>query len=263
MTGDAPRTNARRAASPAPQARPRASSALAAERTSVPRPDAPRSDARATASPAPNAPRGDVRWLLAFARPATARLAGSIAARLVGHALGAVLLALPLWAVGLLATGRAAGAGFIVAVLIVLAVAALAKAGLRYLEQLLGHLAAFSLMGELRVWMIDRLLPQAPAVADGEGAARLHTVGVRDVDRVEVFFAHTIAPAVTAVAIPLAAVAVAAATAGPAPAAALAAVLALVASGCGDDSSPTSPSADVTAVATTTQVADFVREVGG
>ena len=41
------------------------------------------------------------------------------------------------------------------------------------------------------------------------------------------------------------------------------AVLALAASGCGDDSSSTSSSADVTAVATTTQVADFVREVGG
>lgn len=44
---------------------------------------------------------------------------------------------------------------------------------------------------------------------------------------------------------------------------ALVAVLALVASGCGDDSSSGSGSADVTAVATTTQVADFVREVGG
>ena len=43
----------------------------------------------------------------------------------------------------------------------------------------------------------------------------------------------------------------------------LVAVLALVASGCGDDSSSGSNGADVTAVATTTQVADFVREVGG
>jgi ABC-type Zn uptake system ZnuABC Zn-binding protein ZnuA len=44
---------------------------------------------------------------------------------------------------------------------------------------------------------------------------------------------------------------------------ALVALLALVASGCGDETSSTSRSADVTAVATTTQVADFVREVGG
>jgi ABC-type Zn uptake system ZnuABC Zn-binding protein ZnuA len=45
--------------------------------------------------------------------------------------------------------------------------------------------------------------------------------------------------------------------------AALVAVLPLVASGCGEHSSSTSGSADVTAVATTTQVADFVRAVGG
>lgn len=44
---------------------------------------------------------------------------------------------------------------------------------------------------------------------------------------------------------------------------ALVAVLALAAGGCGDDSSSGSNSADVTAVATTTQVADFVRAVGG
>jgi len=41
------------------------------------------------------------------------------------------------------------------------------------------------------------------------------------------------------------------------------AVLALAASGCGDDSSSSAGSADVTVVATTTQVADLVRAVGG
>ena len=45
--------------------------------------------------------------------------------------------------------------------------------------------------------------------------------------------------------------------------AALVAALALVASGCGDDSSSSPGNAGVTAVATTTQVADLVREVGG
>jgi ABC-type Zn uptake system ZnuABC Zn-binding protein ZnuA len=44
----------------------------------------------------------------------------------------------------------------------------------------------------------------------------------------------------------------------------LIAMLALTASGCGDDSGPsTGGGTDVTAVATTTQVADLVREVGG
>jgi zinc/manganese transport system substrate-binding protein len=47
------------------------------------------------------------------------------------------------------------------------------------------------------------------------------------------------------------------------PVVSLVAVLALSASGCGEDSSPSTGGAKVTAVATTTQVADFVREVGG
>ncbi|HEU0019193.1 MAG TPA: metal ABC transporter substrate-binding protein [Thermoleophilaceae bacterium] len=46
-------------------------------------------------------------------------------------------------------------------------------------------------------------------------------------------------------------------------ASALVALLALAVSGCGDDSSPGPGNADVTAVATTTQVGDLVREVGG
>jgi ABC-type Zn uptake system ZnuABC Zn-binding protein ZnuA len=43
----------------------------------------------------------------------------------------------------------------------------------------------------------------------------------------------------------------------------LLAVLVLSASGCGNDSSPSTGATKVTAVATTTQVADLVREVGG
>ncbi|SJM60399.1 ABC transporter ATP-binding protein [Gulosibacter sp. 10] len=179
----------------------------------------------APARPSPEPAAGTIGWLLRFARPATARLAVSAVARLLGHALGALLIALPAWAVGALATGSAEGAGFVLVVLLVFVLAAVLKAGLRYLEQLFGHLAAFGLMGEMRVWMIDRLIPQAPAVTDGSGAARIQATAVRDVDRVEVFFAHTIAPAVSAVVIPLAAVGVAWAAAGPLPAAALAVVL--------------------------------------
>jgi ABC-type multidrug transport system fused ATPase/permease subunit len=171
--------------------------------------------------------RGTVAWLLNFARPATARLTASTASRLAGHALGATTLALPAWAVGMLATGQAAGAGFVVLTVALTLVAAVAKAVLRYLEQLLGHLAAFGLMGEMRVELLARLAPQAPAVTDGAGAARIQAVAVRDVDRVEVFFAHTIAPAISAVVIPLAAATVAWAVAGPAVGLTVAVVLGL------------------------------------
>lgn len=168
-----------------------------------------------------------IRWLLAFARPATTRLSVSVLARVVGQVLGAAQLALPAWAIGMLATGAADGAGFVLLIALLFAVVTAAKAGLRYVEQLFGHLAAFSLMGEMRVWLIDRLIPQAPAVTDGAGAARIQSTAVRDVDRVEVFFAHTIAPAITAVAIPLGAVITAWIAAGALPALVLALVLAI------------------------------------
>ena len=176
--------------------------------------------------------RGQVRWLLGAARSATGRLAASIAARAGNLTLGAALLAFPAWAVGALALDRAGVAAlpvspgaFVGVVLAAVLVVALVKAGLRYAEQLLGHLAAFRLMGELRVWMLDRLAPQAPAVTEGAGAGRVLTVAHRDIDRVEVFFAHTIAPVVTAALLPPVAVAVAWAAAGPAVAIVLALVL--------------------------------------
>lgn len=175
-----------------------------------------------------------VLWLLRFARPASLRLTASVLARLVNLTLGAAALALPAWAIGVLGAGlpsaglpgayadaAATAARFAAGVLAALLGITLAKALARYAEQLLGHLAAFALLGELRVWILDRLVPQAPAITDGEGAARVQAVAKRDVDRIEVFFAHTIAPAVTALLIPVASVLVAWAAAGAGAAATL------------------------------------------
>lgn len=156
---------------------------------------------------------GDVRWLLGFARPATRLLSGSVIARVLGQTLGAGVLAVPAWEIGRVAAGVSSGAGAVVGIVIAVVVLATLKAVLRYTEQLLGHLAAFRLMGEMRVWVIDSLISQGPAVTEGAGAARVQAIATRDVDRVEVFFAHTIAPAVTAVVIPVAAVITAAAVA--------------------------------------------------
>lgn len=176
----------------------------------------------------------NIRWLLGFARGATRLLVGSIASRLVSHAAGAALLVLAVWAVGIQALETLAvllpgespdlSIGWVLFWFVLLA---LIKAGTRYTEQLLGHLAAFRLMGEMRVWMIDRLIPQAPAVTDSTGAARLNQVAIKDVDRVEVFFAHTIAPVISAVVMPVAAVVFTGFTAGWATAIVLAVVLAI------------------------------------
>lgn len=167
-----------------------------------------------------------VWWLLRFAAPATRTLAVSVLARVLGQLLGVVLLALPCWAVGKLAVDASCDGSFVAVVVGIVVAVALAKAALRYLEQLTGHLAAFSLLAELRIWLLDRLIPQAPGGLDRWGATEVQQTAVRDVDRIEVFFAHTIAPAVSAIVVPVVAVAVAGALAGPVMALTLAAVLA-------------------------------------
>ena len=168
----------------------------------------------------------NIIWLLRFSAQARGALSASILARVAGHILGALMLAVPSWAIATIAlskwdatdSSQSMGMRWAWAIIGVVAGLALLKAILRYVEQYLGHLAAFRLLGELRLWIVERLIPQAPAVTDGLGTARIHTIAIRDVDRVEVFFAHTIAPAVTAALIPLLAVVTAALTAGALPA---------------------------------------------
>jgi len=166
----------------------------------------------------------DLRWLLSHAASERRMLAVSVLSRILGHAASAALLALPAWTLGTVLTG----ARILPAVSILPALLGLALAAgtLRYLEQLTGHLAAFRLLGELRILVMQRLLPQAPAVTDADGAPRVLDVAVREVDRIEVFFAHTIAPALSAVLLPIAATTLTTATAGPATGATLALVLA-------------------------------------
>ncbi|MBZ2199680.1 ABC transporter ATP-binding protein [Occultella gossypii] len=156
--------------------------------------------------------------LLRGARSAAGLLGISVIARMIGHAAGGALLLVPAWNLGRLAVG-AAEPGLLVAVTVALMVgSALVKALCRYLEQLTGHIAAFRLLGRMRTELFDRLVPLAPAVTDTHGSGRLMSAATRDIDRLEVFYAHTIAPVVTAVWMPLAGVAVAVVIAGPLPA---------------------------------------------
>lgn len=167
-----------------------------------------------------------VRWLLQFAGAATRQLAGSIAARIIGQLLAVALLAVPAWKLGeIWVRGTELAAGELWPVVVTVALLAIIKAVARYVEQLLGHLAAFSLMAEVRVWLLRRLVPQAPAITDGQGAARIQATAIRDIDRVEVFFAHTIAPAVTLVVVPLTVTIAAGVMSGPLPALAVAVVM--------------------------------------
>lgn len=152
--------------------------------------------------------------LLAGARPAAGLLTVSVLARIIGQVAGGALLAVPAWALGRLALGEDEPDRLVLLTLVFMVAAAAVKALCRYLEQLTGHIAAFRLLSGMRADLYDRLVPLAPAVTEAHGSGRLLSAATKDIDRLEVFYAHTIAPVVTAVLIPAAAVATAIPLAG-------------------------------------------------
>ncbi|MDR0849728.1 MAG: ABC transporter ATP-binding protein/permease [Propionibacteriaceae bacterium] len=157
-------------------------------------------DRAATVQTRPSLPRR----LLGLARPFWRPLLFSTVFRLVGLVLGIALLGIGGWAVGSLAVGTLISIKPVVRTMVVLA---LVKGLMRYLEQYCGHWAAFRALAEMRLDFYDHLAPQAPAAITGSATGDLLNRMTRDIDRVEVFFAHTLAPAITAVIVPVATVA--------------------------------------------------------
>jgi ATP-binding cassette subfamily C protein CydC len=141
------------------------------------------------------------RWLLAHTRDLLRPLVLAVVLRVVGQLVGVALLVI---AVGGVVRAIETGSddvlwptvGWLVAL-------ALVKAVLRYLEQYSGHYVAFAALASLRRLFFARLAPQAPAATDGASSGDLSTRATRDIDRVEVFFAHTVPPAVSAVVVPI------------------------------------------------------------
>ena len=139
--------------------------------------------------------------LLSITRRVLPPLAASIAARIVFLMAGIALFALGGWAVGGLASGASAWS---IPFIIVCAVGvSLLKGGARYLEQFAGHFVAFHSLAMLRNYFYDQLEPQAPAGTDRLDSGDIMNRVTKDIDRVEVFFAHTLAPVTTAIIVPI------------------------------------------------------------
>src|SRR5699024_6999260 len=138
-------------------------------------------------------------WLVSRTRGLLAPLIASTLARIVSQQLGIALLVLMAAALARAVAGEAPRAGALAAILVVLA---LLKAGLRYAEHYAGHWVAFTARQRLRVLFVTALIPQAPAATRGRAGAALVGTATRDIDRIEVFFAHTFPPAVSAVIAP-------------------------------------------------------------
>ena len=146
-----------------------------------------------------------VRWLLGVTRPVLPPLLASTLCRIIDALSGVALFALGAYAVA--STGLAmvnkSPVPAMWPVLTVMAGLSLLKAALRYVEQFLGHLVAFKALELLRGQIFRSLIPRSPRVGTTSRSGDLLSRATKDVDRIEVFFAHTLAPAVSAVITPI------------------------------------------------------------
>ncbi|GAA2178707.1 thiol reductant ABC exporter subunit CydC [Leucobacter tardus] len=138
-------------------------------------------------------------WLFSHTRSLLPMLGASAIARIVGNLLNVAILVVA--AQALLDVASGVPVSLMTLALIVVALAAV-KAALRYLEQFTGHWVAFTALQRLRVLFFERLVPQAPAATSGRASAELTERATRDIDRIEVFFAHTFPPVIASVAVP-------------------------------------------------------------
>jgi len=143
---------------------------------------------------------GLARWLVGHTRQLLPPLVISVIARIVNQVLGIALLVIAATAIARAATGDDVRLSHLIALLVGVA---LVKALLRYLEQYAGHWVAFTALQRLRELLFSRLIPQAPAATQGRAGAELTGRATSDINRIEVFFAHTFPPAIAAVLVPV------------------------------------------------------------
>lgn len=139
--------------------------------------------------------------LLSVARPALPPLLASGAGRLLGQTSTVAILAVGGWSLGRQLDGHPQRWPLVALVLVLLA---LARGLLSYLEHYFGHLTAFRVLHLVRDAVFDALVPQAPLRARTRRSGDLLLVATKDVDRLEVFFAHALVPLAAAVVLPVA-----------------------------------------------------------
>ncbi|MHA6747547.1 amino acid ABC transporter ATP-binding/permease protein [Actinotignum timonense] len=134
-----------------------------------------------------------LRWLLSLTRPVHGPLALSTLCRAAGQVGDIGLFAVATYGM-VAAVSSGGGAGFLWFV----ALLALLKAALRYLEQFTGHYVAFRALELLRTRVFASLWPKAPGIMARSRSGDIVASLTRDIDRIEVVYAHTVAPVVCA-----------------------------------------------------------------
>lgn len=140
------------------------------------------------------------KWMVGVTRPVLGPLLASTLCRILDQLLGIGMLVLPVIALIYANYNQVSMWYQVIGAMVVMAIA---KGLLRYGEQFLGHYVAFKALELLRGEVYNRLYPQAPAIMNQTYSGDLLARITRDIDRIEVFFAHTFAPVVSAIVIPL------------------------------------------------------------
>lgn len=143
--------------------------------------------------------RGLLAWLISITRPVLAPLAVSTLLRIINLTLDVALFGLAGATVAAsLLPARPPLRGYFLALIVIAVLKALAYYG----EQFSGHYVAFKALELLRVHAFSRLVPKAPGLIGGQRSGDMLASLTRDVDRIEVVYAHTFAPVVSAVIVP-------------------------------------------------------------
>ena len=143
-------------------------------------------------------PFGVLGRLLAMVRPWRAQLAGTF---LLG--VGRVFVVVGLGAVSALVVRQVTAGGDLTAPLIALGVLAALTPLTHWWESWVAHDMAFRLLAEMRIDVYRKLDRLAPAYLVRHRSGDIISAVTTDVETVELFFAHTIAPAFVAVAVPV------------------------------------------------------------
>ena len=135
--------------------------------------------------------------LVGLVRPLAGYMALAVAMGLAGHLCATALTVLGAYG-ALSVVGEASLP--LVGVAAAMAACAVARGALRYGEQACNHFIAFKLLALIRDRVFRALRRLAPAKLEGRGKGELISVITSDIELLEVFYAHTISPALIALA---------------------------------------------------------------
>src|SRR5215468_1513355 len=142
--------------------------------------------------------RETLRALLSFVQPWRVQLSLTI---LCG--IGRVLAFISVSVLGALVIGGVASGQPVLGLLVALLLAAPVAATLHWLESWLAHDMAYRLLAAMRIALFAKLDRLAPAYLLRRRSGDLVALATQDVETVEYFYAHTVAPAFVAVLIPI------------------------------------------------------------